>query len=209
MKLENFLASFNSSGKGETYFEKYKEVGMLAMSTLPELSDLFNKLSGTEFEEGLLKIHTFGSSYFWTAIAFEFFKRYKGTSYCFAFDWFGRQYAVNYSGNKTLILLLDPATAEVFEMESNIQSFLNEDTEEFKEVHLDKERFTTFYRKMGHKLKFSQCVGFKKPLFLGGKDDHSNFETGDMEVYWELNYQIYNQIKNLPGGTLIDNIKIE
>jgi hypothetical protein len=38
---------------------------------------------------------------------------------------------------------------------------------------------------------------FKQPLSLGGADEVSNYEVTDMEVYWEINRQIFLQIRNL------------
>lgn len=31
---------------------------------------------------------------------------------------------------------------------------------------------------------YGQCIGYKVPLFLGGKDDVSNLELSDLDVYW-------------------------
>ncbi|WP_425270988.1 hypothetical protein [Mucilaginibacter endophyticus] len=45
-------------------------------------------------------------------------------------------------------------------------------------------------------------------MFLGGKDEVANLEITQMEIYWELSYQIYNKTKNLPPGTLV-NFKIK
>ncbi len=203
MNLDAFLESFRRSGNDDTYLKQYNEAGMSALSNLPELRELFAKLSGASFENGLFKIHTVGSFYLWTEMAFEYFKKYKGNSYCFAFDWVGRQYAVNYSNGKTLILMLDPATAEVFELDGDIGSFLSDGIDDFKVDGLELEKFNTL-TEVFPDLKFGQCLGFKKFLFLGGQDEVSNLEVIDMEVYWELNYQIYAQTKGLPDGTLIN-----
>ena len=204
MNLDNFLASFRQSSNDNAYLKQYKEVGLNALSNLPELREIFETLSGVTFENGLFKIHTVGSFYLWTEMAFEYFKKYKGNSYCFAFDWVGRQYAVNYFDNKTFILMLDPATAEVFKLEADIQSFLNEEIDEFKNGVLEIEKFNILSKKIAPDLQFSQCIGFKKFLFLGGKDELDNFEVSDMEVYWELHYQIYLKTRNLPPDTLVN-----
>jgi hypothetical protein len=208
MKLDNFLTSFKKSSDDGGYLNRYNEVGLSALANLPELYELFENLSGTAFENGLFKIHSYGSFYSWTQIAFEYFKKYRGNSYCFAFDWVGRQYAVNYNKGKTLILMLDPATAEVFELEANIESFLNEEIEEFKIGVLEFEKFRVLSERTAFKLNFGQCMGFKKFLFLGGKDELNNLEVVDMEVYWELNYQVFCKTNGLPPGTSI-NLSIE
>ena len=208
MKLNSFLATFAQSDTDSHYLKQYNEVGSNAIQALPELKDLFNQLSGAIFENGLFRVHNIGSFYFWTELAFTYFKEYKGYSYCFAFDWVGRQYAVNYFNDKTLILMLDPATGEVFELEANIESFLNNDLDDFKNGLLEFEKFEILRNKIVGKLPFDQCFGFKQFLFLGGKDELDNFELCDMEVYWELNYQIFCKTRNLPGGTPL-NISIK
>ena len=204
MKLDKFLSVLIQTGQDVSYSEKYKEIGLVALFNLPELSDLLTTLPGAVFNKGLFKIHNIGSSYFWTQLSFEYFKKYKANSYCFAFDWTGRQYAVNYSNGITKILLLDPATAEVFELESDIKSFLTEELEEFKNGLLEAEKFSVYYSSLSEEFKFDQCLGFKQFLFLGGKDKLANIELIDMEVYWELNYQVYCKVKNLPAGTLVN-----
>jgi len=200
MKLNKFLSMFTNTGREESYANRYDEVGLSAISNLPELRELFEKYPGTIFNDGLFKILSIGSFYLWTNLTFEYFKRFKGNSYCFAFDWLGRQYAVNYLKNKTTILILDPATAEAFEVEKNIELFLNEDLVENKDYLFDIEKYYHL-RKMFSHFKFEECFGFKQFLFLGGKDQVDNFEITDMEVYWELNYQIYLKTRNLPPGT--------
>ena len=209
MKLTTFLESYEKSGIDNTYLKSYEEVGTTALVKLPGLSILFEEFSGAVFDDGLFKIHNKGSFYLWTELTFEYFKKFKGNSYCFAFDWVGRQYAVNYINNRPRILMLDPATAEAFELEKNIELFFNEDLVEYKKEMLEFDKFKHLKKKLNSKLKFEECFGFKKMLFLGGKDDLENYELIDLEVYWELNYQIYTKTKDLPGGTLIDNINIE
>lgn len=45
-------------------------------------------------------------------------------------------------------------------------------------------------------------------FFLNGKADSSNYEIVDTKVYWDIQYQIFNQIKDLPEGTRISNVAI-
>jgi hypothetical protein len=209
MNLNNFSANFHQVTVDSTHLNRYHEVGLVALSKLPEVYSLFKLFSGSVFDDGLLRIHNPGSFYFWTELTFEYFKKFKCNSYCFAFDWIGRQYAVNYNNGNTMILMLDPATAEAFELITDIESFLNDNVDDFKHDILEFERFKILSKKVKSTLQFDQCFGFKRFLFLGGNDEDDNYELNDMEVYWELNYQIYNKTKNLPAGTLIGNISIK
>jgi hypothetical protein len=47
-------------------------------------------------------------------------------------------------------------------------------------------------------INYKECIGYKVPLFLGGKDTTDNFEIADLEVYWEITCQLYHQVKDLP-----------
>ena len=42
-------------------------------------------------------------------------------------------------------------------------------------------------------LSRNQCVGYRIPLFLGGKDTNENLEIGDVEVYWTICGQLRAQ----------------
>lgn len=209
MKFDKFLASYTKTDNNNSYAKLYEDIGLSVLSNLPELSSIIKKFSGNIFDNGLFKVHNAGSFFFWTNLTFEFFKKFKGNSYVFAFDWVGRQYAINYSENKTKILMLDSATGEAFELPKSLETFFNEDLINYKNDLLEFDKFNLLTQTLFNQLSFDQCCGFKIPLFLSGKDQIDNLEVIDLEVYWELNFQIYSKIKNLPGGTLIGNISIK
>jgi hypothetical protein len=96
-----------------------------------------------------------------------------------------------------------------FELEQTVEGFLNEDLVEYKENTLVVRDFLQLQKLYGNGLKLEECIGFKKLLFLGGKDEINNLERIDMEVYWEVNYQIYRKIQSLPEGQLINKISFD
>ncbi|CAE6797130.1 hypothetical protein R75461_05007 [Paraburkholderia nemoris] len=49
----------------------------------------------------------------------------------------------------------------------------------------------------------SQCVGYKRPLFLGGADELHNLELTDLDVYWTLSSQMIAQLSGVPTGTSV------
>ena len=61
---------------------------------------------------------------------------------------------------------------------------------------------------MGMKLKLNQCYGMKTPAFLSGQLKPDNIEPIDVSVYYSVTGQLLNQVKDLPPGTKIDDIKI-
>ena len=49
----------------------------------------------------------------------------------------------------------------------------------------------------------SQCVGYKRPLFLGGEDSVANLEVSDLDVYWTVAAALIRKARGLaPGGNL-------
>ena len=152
-------------------------------------------------DDGLFRFHTSGSSVFWTKISVNYFPKYKMDIHCFGYDWMGRQFGCDLGGS-SLIVMFDPATGEACELNQPLSVFLNEDLVDYKSETLAPALFNDLIDVHKHNLSFDKCCGFKKFLFLGGTDELSNYEIIDMEIYWELNYQIYSALNNVaqPNG---------
>jgi hypothetical protein len=60
----------------------------------------------------------------------------------------------------------------------------------------------------GQRLGPGQCFGYKAPPVLGGELAPDNFEPTDLQVHFGILGQIHRQIKDLPPGTPIGEIKI-
>jgi hypothetical protein len=172
-----------------------------------DLSFLLENHGGSVTNSGLFRIHTWGSSLYWTKISCNFFAAAPKTLYVYGFDWMGRNYAVDLA-NSNMLFMLDYAVGEFYELEQTIEGFLNEDLVDFQKETLGVNMFKKLPKKELKNLSFDKCFSFKIPLYLGGEDEIHNYELVDMEVCWELNYQLYTQIQDLPEGTLINNIVI-
>lgn len=61
----------------------------------------------------------------------------------------------------------------------------------------------------GIRLGPGQCYSYKKPPVLGGEIEPGNFEPADLSVHFSILGQIHRQVKDLPPGTKISDIKIE
>ena len=61
----------------------------------------------------------------------------------------------------------------------------------------------------GQTLGPRQCFGFKTPPVLGGEIEPDNFEPTDLSVHFGILGQIHLQVKDLPPGTPIGEIKIK
>ena len=205
-KYSNFTENNQKTGKEEKYLAKYEKKALTGnLQEYPHVKELLEKYGGYIFDKGLFRFHTLGSSAFWTEITSSYFTSHKDLFYCFGFDWMGRQFACNKAD--TISYMFDPATGKAFVLKQTIAGFLNEDLVDYRDDTLGVETFESLEDLLkGRNLEHDQCLGFKKLLFLGGVDELENYERVDMEVYWELNYQVYCKVQSLPEGQLINKI---
>ena len=190
--------------------EPYPEFKNLTADKLgrdKELSNFLTSNSGLSFGDGLYRIHTLGSSLFWTAIIENCFSQYKDQVYCFGFDWLGRQYAKGLGTD--ILYMFDSATFKAFHLKISLESFHNVEMINHPNETLNYDTFSQWMDVYGCPLQFMESVGFITPLFLGGEDIFENYEIVETEADWEISFQLYNQIKGLPEGTLIDKIKFK
>ena len=106
--------------------------------------------------------------------------------------------------------MLDPATGEDFELEQDIDRLHDDDFVDDTDDMLAIELFKKVMKY--HNLKeigYNECLGYKVPLFLGGKDSIENYELSDIEVYWGIVSQLFKKVQDLPDGTNIKSIKFD
>jgi hypothetical protein len=174
-----------------------------------KLSVFFAECGGVTINKGLYRVHSGISSRRWSNNIRQYFSELKKTILPFGYDWLGRQYCVIH-GVENILVMFDPATVEYFEMAGDLNDFHNIDLVDDRDAAVSEIGFNEALKKMKvTELAIDKCVGYKVPLFLGGKDDYTNYEIADIEVYWEMQSQIFNQIKDLPPGTKISSIKFK
>lgn len=173
------------------------------------LYTLLNLHGGKSFNNGLYRVHSFNSSVHWSLIIGEFFPKYQSKVYPFGFDWMGRQFCMSTS-NESLLFMLDPATGEDFELQQELNLLHDDDFVNTPEDILASDLFSEVLQHCKLKfIKYNECIGYKIPLFLGGEDSVGNYQKSDLEVYWEIQNQLYKKAQNLPEGTKIKSIKFE
>jgi len=64
-------------------------------------------------------------------------------------------------------------------------------------------------RSAGHTLRPGEVYSMKTPRVLGGQFRLDNLEVSDAEVHFSLLGQIHEQVRDLPNGTPIKNIKLK
>jgi hypothetical protein len=174
-----------------------------------ELLLLFTEIGGNSFDNGLYKTHSVATSLRWAIMISNYFDNYKGLIYPFGYDWMGRHFCLS-TKDRNKIFMFDPATKEDFVLEQDLINFHNYDLVDDREAMLSESTFKTVLSSLSlEKIGYDDCLGYKVPLFLNGNDSIENYEKVDLEVYWDILKQLYNQIKDLPAGTPISSIRIE
>ncbi len=186
----------------------WEDARLMSASAYRELTERF---AGRTFEGGLYRIHDSNSGPTAARAVVEAFPEFADRACPFAFDWLGRQFALD-SGRREsgepLVLLLEPGTGEALEVPRTLAGFHDEELVEY----LDAALATGFFREWqkhepaNRMLGFSECVGYRMPLFLGGSDSVDNLEVIDLEVYWSICGQLRRGVIELPTGTRISEI---
>lgn len=107
----------------------------------------------------------------------------------FGYDWLGRIFAVN---SELTVKMYDVATDEIFEI-VNIHNFRKELSEYANDL-IASDWYDEWLQNGGARPEADHCIGYKIPLFLGGKDEFDNYELSDIDVYWTLTGQLKNTI---------------
>jgi hypothetical protein len=205
--FERFAASFRLLPAGQCPGPLWRDDRLLPIAGYPELAGRF---AGCSFENGIYRLHdarTGPQAETWIA---ESFPRFVSRTCPFGYDWLGRQFTVDSERREEgepLVMLFEPGTGEVLEIPFSFAAF-HERLNELREPALAGSFFASWAQANSQLLPLdtAQCVGYKVPLFLGGKDTLDNLEVTDIEVYWSVSGQLRTGVRVLPPGTSIGQV---
>jgi hypothetical protein len=172
------------------------------------LLELILEFGGCSFDKALYRVMTPSSTSEWNKTIEYAFPDFYGRVQCFGFDWLGRIFALDsgrleegYSG----VVMFEPGTGQVLEIPCNIVTFHNQELVEYSEEALAVSfRFQWLVR--GAAPSYEECIGYRTPLFLGGKDVVDNLEISNLDVYWTLTAQLIRKARGLPLGTVLGKV---
>ena len=139
------------------------------------------------------------------------FSEFRGRTSCFAYDWLGRIFALDSArsaAGRTALLMLEPGTGAALEIPCNLSTFHEGELIDYREAVLADSFYANWLAAGGTIPDPHHCVGYKVPLYLGGKDLLENLELSDLDVYWHLSAQLISKAKGLPLGTRV-RVKLE
>ncbi|MGX5715519.1 T6SS immunity protein Tdi1 domain-containing protein [Arthrobacter sp. MAHUQ-56] len=202
--FENFAKSYTPSSRNSSLSASTEGVS-------PVLKELFEAYGGATFEDGLYRIHDVVSSREASEAAAYAFPALKAPLLCFAFDWLGRQFALDFQRGTVEdpgVVLLEPGTGEALEVPVTFSDFHDCALFRYRDSCLLPDFFGDWRRAGGQVPEFNQCIGYKTPLFLGGSDDEFNLELTDIGVYWSISGQLIVATRDLPDGTTVTGLGI-
>ena len=165
------------------------------------------KYSGASFNNGLYRIHHIDEMDAWTARVLKAFPTtYKIHLACFAYDWGGRHFALDYGvlrrkPQKPRIVLFVPGTGNVYHLTENFTAFHNKELVQRIDPNLGLDFYKLWLNYGGQVPQHSECIGYKTPLFHGGQGKVENLEVKDMEEYWASNVEVLAEIREYKRKT--------
>jgi hypothetical protein len=128
----------------------------------------------------------------------------------FAYDWLGRLISFDRGRSQNgepMIGILEPGTAQLLDVPETFAGFIEAELVDFQDAALASPFYAAWLTSGGRAPQVRECVGYKKPLFLGGEDAVGNLDISDLDVYISLCGQLNEQTRRLRRGTRIDGIR--
>jgi hypothetical protein len=114
------------------------------------------------------------------------------------------------AGQELGVVMAEPGTGEILEIPTTFAGFHDGILIDRAEEALARNFFEDWRSSaQGRVINASECVGYRVPLFLGGKDTVENLEVQDATVYADICGQLWQQVKDLPPGSKISEITVD
>jgi len=178
-------------------------------TNLPDVDGLRNfvtEFGGSSFGDGIYRVVAPSDGEIWAERIRIAFPKFEERATCFAFDWLGRAFALDMGrmeSGSAGVVMFEPGTAEALEIPANLETFHTEELLDYGEAALAISFYQKWLAQGGGAPAYDQCVGYRKPLFLGGADEVENLVISDLDVYWHLAGQLIQQTRGLPPGTVV------
>lgn len=173
---------------------------------------VFEQCGGKTFNHGIFRVYRGDQIARRTVMISRMFRAIRGQAVAFGADWLGRQFVLDFSEvvrGKPTVVCLEPGVPDSFCTDQSILAFCNDTLVKKADAALARNLFREWRATSNIDIRPDQCVGYRVPLFLNGKDTLRNLELTDMEVYLDLCTQLWDRVKDLPEGTSIDHVSME
>ncbi|MCI5075202.1 T6SS immunity protein Tdi1 domain-containing protein [Oricola sp.] len=167
--------------------------GHAGSSSIAGLTELVCRFGGSSFERGAYRVVRAVDMGRWNARIGFAYPEFAGKVTCFGYDWLGRAFAAESTRREkdgAEVLMFDPGAGEALEVPCDVVTFHDRGLLEFAEAALARGFRKRWAAAGGAAPQYQQCIGYIKPLFLGGEDEVSNLALDDIDVYWHITGQL-------------------
>lgn len=199
-----FSAAYGLTPAGQQPGAAWRDERFLAAKGYAEFAARF---AGCTFNNGLYRVHDATSGPRAYAMIVHAFPELAGRICPFAFDWYGRQLAVDAQRSRDgepLLLLACATTGAAYQVPHPFAAFHDEMLVDAPDEAVARKFFLAWARanRWSLPLKPDQCVGPRLPLSLGGSDDNGSLELSDLEVHWLLHGQTWRGTRRRFGARI-------
>ena len=176
------------------------------------LSWILEEIGGKTFNHGLYRVLRADQITVAKHAMEAFFPEYCGRIVPFAFDWLGRYFACDLKRIKNgepQVLMLEVGAGEAMEIPASVLDFHNVELVEYTNDALSVSFWHQWRSINPDDIAYTDCVGYKVPLFLGGSDTLPNLELIDLDVYVGICSQLRHKTRTLAPGQSINSVSIE
>jgi hypothetical protein len=171
------------------------------------VSEVVQRFGGQSFNGGLYRVLGASDVRTWNHAMEAAFPEFKGPVHCFAFDWLGRVFALDGQrlvGYEPAVVMFEPGSGQALEIPCDLRSFHDEELCNYADAALADDFYKRWLQVGGGRPSFRQCVGYKRPLFLGGSDTVENLELIDLDVYWTISAQLISKLRGAAVGSKVN-----
>jgi len=175
-------------------FLEHFEVKNIIIRDIDSYQSFLTAFSGIQFGNGLFTVFREEDIDAWQENVKDAFQITKEEVALFGYDWQGNCYGIA-KEEKIVdkVVLFEIGTGDVLLSEGCFEDNIDNEAPYNAEACLAGQFYKKWLDNGGKPSKYGRCIGYKVPLFLGGKDDITNLEDSDMDVYWSILSQIMNQ----------------
>lgn len=177
-----------------------------------QVCELLIRYGGRSFNKGIYRIIPMSDVKYWNGLVLSAFTNFSDRITCFGVDWLGRIFAVDSArleDGLPGVLMLEPGSAQALEIPCNVETFHEHELISYREEALAESFYQQWLGSGGIPPTINQCIGYKKPLFLGGSDTLDNLELSDLDVYWTVTSQLINKARGLSSGQSLGKVTID
>jgi hypothetical protein len=206
MDLSKFLAGYTvDRDLGAPRTEPGAIVSSAPGGGVPDdVHQVLSAIGGLSFSGGLYRAHRLEDVAAWNATIATGSPETRGRVSCFGYDWLGRQF-VKFA---SMVLQFSAGVLEFTEIPFDLEDFHKNVLLDMQEPALAVAFYKAWLDAGSRAPQYFECIGYKRPLFLGGTDWLENLEAIDLDVYWTVTAPLIARAREVGVGGVIGEIEI-